>query len=200
MKCDECLDMILETEPAALAGRGQGALAEHLRGCLTCRRLAASIIRDTRVLAGVVERRRAWRLPAGVVGLVAAGLVLAIGLRDRGPDPRRAVTGESQRVAPSIAVVPQPDSSIGLAAAATARVAPRAAPALVGTSHPTRRPIHAVAYQPASFVATPVRVASLTSEPVTGESLPTVSVRPAAGRRAAVFSTQTPGVTIVWLY
>ncbi|HTJ23880.1 MAG TPA: hypothetical protein VL383_15860 [Gemmatimonadaceae bacterium] len=201
MNCDECLDIMFEAEPAALAGGGEGALAEHLRSCLACREMAASIVRDTRTLAGVVERRRlAWRRPAAVLGLAAAGLVLAIGLRDRGPAPRQAVTGESQRVGPPVAIIPQPDSSTSLAAASTVRLPTRPASAMVRAPRPTRRPIDAVAYQPASFVATPIRVASLINEPGTSESSPTVSVRPAAGRRAAVFSTQTPGVTIVWLY
>lgn len=201
MNCHECVNGILEAEPAELTGRGDGALAEHLRSCLSCRRIAASIIRDTRALAGVVERRRpAWRRPAVVAGLAAAGLLLMFGLRDHVPAPREAVTAEAQRVAPPVATVPQPDSSTRLAAAPSVRLAPGPVPALVHAPRPARRPIHAVAYQPAAFVATPIRVASVTSEPGTSESLPMVSVRPASGRRAAVFSTQTPGITIVWLY
>ena len=201
MNCDECLDIMLEAEPAALAGRGDGALAEHLRSCLTCRRMAASIVRDTRALAGVVERRRpSWRGRAVVAGLAAAGLLLVIGLRERVPAPRHAVRAEKHRVAPPVATVPQPDSSTRLAAAPSVKLASGRAAAPVRSSRPARRTIHAVAYQPAAFVATPIRVASLTSGPETSESSPTVSVRPAAGQRAAVFSTRTPGVTIIWLY
>lgn len=201
MNCHECVDMMLEAEPTELTGRGDGALAEHLRSCASCRRMAASIVRDTRVLAGVVERRRPpWRRPAALAGLAAAGLLLAIGLRERGPAPRHAVTPETPRVAPPIAAVPQLDASGRLAAAPTVTLPPTTAPALVRAPRPTRRPIHAVAYRPAAFVATPIRVASVTSESGTSEAAPLISVRPSSGRRAAVFSTQTPGVTIVWLY
>ncbi len=196
MNCHECVDMMLEAEPTELTGRGDGALAEHLRRCASCRRTAASIVRDTRVLAGVVERRRpAWRRPAAVAALAAAGLLLAIGVRERGHVPsatEAAATVSASQPAPA---VPHPGSPTRVVAAPNATLTPPAAPVLIRAARVSRRPIHAVAYQPAAFVATPIQVAAEPSTPS-----PMVTVRPAGGRRAAVFHTQSPGVTIVWLY
>jgi hypothetical protein len=98
----------------------------------------------------------------------------------------------ASRTAPA---VPHADSSTRVATAPNATLTPHAAPDVIRAARASRRPIHAVAYQPAAFVATPIHVAA---EP--SARAPMVSVRPAGGRRAAVFHTQSPGVTIVWLY
>jgi len=196
MNCDECLDMILEADPATLAGRGEGGLAEHLRSCLTCRRRAAAIVRDTRMLAAVVERRRpAWRGPAAVAGLAAAALLLAIGLQERRHAPSQTATAPVQRTSRGAPAVRPTDTPSRLAAAPSEPSASTPVAAPVRPPRAPRRPIRAVAYQPTAFVATPIQVTAEASEPA-----PMVSVRPPAGRRAAVFRTPSPGVTIVWLY
>ena len=197
MNCDHCQDLMLEADPAMLTGRGEGELPEHLRSCLTCRRMAAAIVRDTRMLASVVERRRpAWRGPAAVAGLAAAVLLLAIGLQQRRHAPSQtaaAAVPRASRVAPAVRPT---DTSSRLAAAPSQPTA--SSPAAVAARPPRglRRPIRAVAYQPTAFVATPIRVIARASD----QAEPMVSVRPPAGRRAAVFRTPSPGVTIVWLY
>jgi hypothetical protein len=196
MNCDECRDIMLEADPATLTGRGEGGLAEHLRSCLTCRRSAAAIVRDTRMLAGVVERRRrAWRGPAVVAGLAAAALLLGIGLQGRRHAPSQTAAAPVQRATGSAPAVRPVDTSSRFAVAPSERAASTRAPAPVRPPRAPRRPIRAVAYQPTPFVATPIQVTAEASEP-----MPMVSVRPPAGRRAAVFRTPSPGVTIVWLY
>lgn len=196
MNCDECRDLMLEAEPATLTGRGEGGLAEHLRSCLTCRRIAASIVADTRVLASVVEPRRPrWRRPVAVAGLAAAGLFLAIGVRERQHAPSQTAAAVVQRASRGAPAVRSTDTSSRLAAAPSEPAASTPAPAPVRPPRAPRRPIRAVAYQPTAFVATPIRVTAEASDPA-----PMVSVRPLAGRRAAVFRTPSPGVTIVWLY
>jgi hypothetical protein len=195
MNCDECLDLMLEADPATLTGRGEGGLAEHFRSCLTCRRTAAAIVRDTHLLAAVVERRRpAWRGPAVVAGLAAAGLLLAIGLSARNRDTPHAVAAAPRAVPPS-ATIPRTDSSMQVAARPNEVQVPTQAASSDRAPRVARKPIRAVAYQPAAFVATPIRVTADASEPA-----PMVSVRPPSGRRAAVFHTPSSGVTIVWLY
>lgn len=196
MNCDECVDMMLEADPATLTGRGEGELAEHLRSCLTCRRTAAAIARDTRLLAAVVERRRlAWRGPAVVAGLAAAALLFAIGPSVRNHASRPIVAPAAPRAVQPAAAIPRADSSTQVAALSNEVRAPTQAKSSVHAPPTARRPIRAVAYQPAAFVATPIRVTADASEPA-----PMVSVRPPSGRRAAVFHTASSGVTIVWLY
>ena len=196
MNCDECLGMMLEADPATLIGRGEGGLAEHIRSCLRCRRTAAAIVRDTRLLAAVVERRRpAWRGPAVVAGLAAAGLLLAIGLSARNRETPHAVVTAAPRAVPPTATIPRTDSSSQVAALPNQVLAPTRTASSDRAPRMARRPIRAVAYQPAAFVATPIRVTADASEPA-----PMVSVRPPSGRRAAVFQTPSSGVTIVWLY
>lgn len=196
MNCDHCQDMMLEADLGMLTGRGEGELAEHLRSCLKCRRMAAAIVRDTRMLAGVVEPRRpAWRGPAVVAGLAAAAVLLAIGLQERQHAPTQNAAAPVQRASRGAPAVRSTDTSSRLAAAPSEPATSTPAPAPVRSPRAPRRPIRAVAYQPTAFVATPIRVTAEASDPA-----PMVSVRPLAGRRAAVFRTPSPGVTIVWLY
>lgn len=195
MNCDECRNLMLEADQAVLAGRGEGTLAEHLRSCLSCRRIAASIVADTRVLASVVVPRRArWRRPVAVVGLAAAALLLAIGLSVRNHASRPIVVPAAPRAVQPTAAIPRTDSSTHVAALPEVR-APAHAASSDRAPRMARRPMRAVAFQPAAFVATPIRVTTEPSDPA-----PMVSVRPPSGRRAAVFHTPSPGVTIVWLY
>ena len=196
MNCDECVDMMLEADAATLTGRGEGGMAEHLRSCLTCRRTAAAIVRNTRLLAAVVERRRpAWRGPAVVAGLAAAALLLAIGLSVRNHASRPIIAPAAPRAVQPTAAIPRTDSSTQVAALPNEVRAPAHAASSDRAPRMARRPMRAVAFQPAAFVATPIRVTTEASDPA-----PMVSVRPPSGRRAAVFHTPSPGVTIVWLY
>jgi len=59
MNCVEAHEAILEAEPAALRGEGDGALARHLVECAACRE------RARRVLSGMAALDRALEAEAG---------------------------------------------------------------------------------------------------------------------------------------
>lgn len=109
MTCDEARRLILEAEPAELAGEGGSPLAAHLRMCGACARRAAAVLRGQADLdralgalgpglgAGTAERMavsarrtgRRWLLPAA--GLAAAAALVAVALLDiDGPPPEGA--------------------------------------------------------------------------------------------------------------
>lgn len=198
MNCSNALEAMLLAEPGELRRDATSELAEHLRGCLSCRRAAAAILADTRVLARVAHRaagRRRVTRGAAIAGLAAAGIVLVLVARatsSRSPRPAddRSLSGAAPAIAASQAVNPPRADTPTTAESRTARAEPR-------HEHALARRIQAVAIQPAAIVATPIPLAD--SMAADGAA-PVLSVRPHGGRRAAVFRVAASNVTVVWLY
>ncbi len=110
--CDEVRDLLLEAEPDELRGVGSTTVAEHVRACLRCARVANRILDDTDLLDGYLDdrpappvadilrragvpagprpsprprvRRRWLWAPAAAAAAVAA---LFVALESRGPEP-----------------------------------------------------------------------------------------------------------------
>jgi len=55
MPCTEVRELLLEAEPEELRGVGASALAEHLRACRACARIAERILAETRMLDAYLE-------------------------------------------------------------------------------------------------------------------------------------------------
>ena len=51
MTCENALRDLLDAEPEAYSGTGDGELAEHLRSCSRCSRVAAHLRKEERILA-----------------------------------------------------------------------------------------------------------------------------------------------------
>jgi hypothetical protein len=196
MNCADCLNAMLDAEPAELRAHGGSELADHLRGCLTCRGAANAIVADTRMLARVAghaapARASRWRVT--IAGVAAAGVIVAIASREiagnagtatRQDSARTSLPGPSMRPAgPVVAAAPS-------SAPRAVRTVPRARPA-------DQQRLHSVAYQPAPFVAIPIQPADTATR---GDARPIVSVHPQGGRRAAIFRVAESNVTVVWLY
>lgn len=116
--CDTASELLLEADPAELAGRGESELAMHIRGCARCRATTASILSAQDRLAAAldelgprtevgealrllrarrqaaVRRERAWRW-----GPVAAAAVIALAMVLESL-PAGRLTGEGAVAAP----------------------------------------------------------------------------------------------------
>jgi hypothetical protein len=193
MTCTDCLEAMLESDPAELRGVGRSDLAGHLRRCSSCRRVADAVLADTRLLARSihVSARPARR---ATIAALAAAVILAVTMtpgstRDSRPSDRVAVvpiasrTGIGHVADPGPRVASSPGKPEVARAGSRERVAPHG--------------IHAVPLRAAAFVAVPIRV---TSDTAAAADQPQVSVRPQGGRRAAVFRVAEANVTVVWLY
>lgn len=195
MTCADCLEAMLDADPAVLRGNGPGDLAGHLRGCSSCRRAANAVLSDTRILAGSVHKTASpIARRVAIAGLAAAALILAVtmtpGTRSEPrPNDRAPVVSIASRTGVSHAVDPAPRVSPSSRKTALVRAGSRARVALPR--------IHAVPIQAAAFVAVPIRAAADTA--ATADQ-PPVAVRPLGGRRAAVFRVAESNVTVVWLY
>jgi len=186
MTCHTMLERMLDAEPGELLGRGETALAVHLRECSRCRAVAQQLLdetgalvnamaRDARLVATVAPpnagRRRWTRQRALLGGLIAvAGIVVAAFLWS---PPRGVQPGQT-----------------------TATLAPAARPPAVvnglpigAERYPAARPILAEAVAATAVTTSP--------EPLAPARL---IVRPPSGVRAAVLQTANPTITVVWLY
>ena len=54
MTCTQALELILGTDLPELSGQGTSPLAQHVRECSRCRRLAGQVLVDTHLLATAV--------------------------------------------------------------------------------------------------------------------------------------------------
>lgn len=197
--CDEALEMMLEAEPAELAGQGSSAVAIHLGECARCGAVAMRLLADTRALRETVAAapgdsrafarggRRVTR-PVVVASALAAAAALIFVL------PRKAEVPGVPGV-PVATARSTPDArSSATAAARASSVAPASRALTESPAIAARRFADPVAATPVRFVA---------SQPVTTAEVATpvaVSVTPPPGVRAAVLRTKDPGITVVWLY
>jgi len=186
MTCHTMLERMLAAEPDELLGRGETALAVHLRECGRCRAVAHQLLQETGALVNAMARdarpvapvpplsagRRRWTRQRAVVGgvLAVAGMVVAALLwsppRDVQPGPA------TPTLAPA---APAPGVVNGLPMGAE--------------RYPAARPIMAEAVAGAAVTTSPERLAPAT-----------LIVRPPSGVRAAVLQTANPTITVVWLY
>ncbi len=130
MNCPTALDLMLEVDPAELAGKADSELSRHIHGCVPCRAAARrildaeSVLRETLAaaaprrttaeaiqLAGQRRKRtlRLWQLgplaaAAGVAGLILArhNPIALVPTVAPHPSPRIAVTAPPGR---SVAVL-----------------------------------------------------------------------------------------------
>lgn len=172
MRCETALERMLEAEPEALRGEGDGELVRHVAGCARCARIAATLLEAT----DAVDRALGDWAGAAPADAAADAALAAV---------RATRTDE----------VVAPDSDQGSGAVPVRRVPHRtwlrkawvplvAAAALAGVLFLARAEPH---FPPASGPArTPVE--------------PRVSVTPPPDRSAAIMETGNPNITIVWLY
>jgi len=197
MNCADCLNAMLDAEPAELRAHGGSELADHLRGCLTCRGAANAIVADTRMLvrvAGHAAPARASRWRVTIAGVAAAGVIVAIASREIAGDAGTATRQDSARTSLPVPSI-RPAGPVAVAARPSS--VPRAVLTVPRARPADQQRLHAVAYQPAPFVAIPIQPADTAARD--GAS-PIVSVHPQGGRRAAIFRVAESNVTVVWLY
>lgn len=191
MNCASVLESLLDAELSEIAGEGNSALAEHLRSCERCRRLAEQLLVDTRLLATAIpaavmsprlsrRTRYAVLAPAGVI---AALLVVTMSRSARQADAPATIAQVVPETAvvssvPSLSRTPVVRSTQPRVTASTLRAFPRP-----------------VAVAPVRMESS---MGSSTTIPVSMSS--TVSVDPPAGVRAAVLHTSNPKLVVVWLY
>ena len=199
MNCADCLDVMLDADPAELRGDWSSELGEHLRGCPACRARANAVIADTRMLGRIVRAdmriRASARRRAVIAGAAAAGIILAFAVRAIAVPASRAVETRAASRLPSRVAITRPRDTA--AVVGPSRNKPSAPSSRSGEAGAGARRILAVAIQPSAFVAVPIHPA----DPATSaDQPPVVSVRPLGGRRAAVFRVAESTVTVVWLY
>jgi hypothetical protein len=200
MSCTQTLELMLDAAPDELAGRGESALAIHLRECARCRAVADRILADTRALARAIESRaprsvpRASRTRRTLIGggalvttLAAAALVFAV-------MKRSTSTGTASVARPAPIVVPRAAVAESTPPVAVARPAAAVDSALLGSIQPQQY-----------AAALPVTPTQLTASPVhppvhDPQDQSDITVTPSAGLRAAVMRTSNPNITVVWLY
>lgn len=214
MSCAQMLDLMLEADPAELAGRGHSALAGHLRECGRCRAVARQIVADTRLLESAlavdVQRRpraieRATRAPSSVrrLGIAAVAAATAAIAVLRGVDtvdqrsPSRVVHSAAAQAAE-----PTPPQTGGAAqdVMASRRTARTRTPVTRAAREAAAIPVAPVAF-PVAVAIEPARFALSNAEderPVRAEAIASADAAP--GKRVAVLRTSDPTVTVYWLY
>jgi hypothetical protein len=173
--CETIRERLLEASATALAGRGESAVARHVRSCAACHSVAKRILDETRLLGASLEQLRprmsedeAVRLARDSEGRQVAAVKL--------PAARRAGSSGFPRGWMRWSPVP--------VAAAAAVVA------LVLTAGPrTQSPEEDDPSVPVLPVATAAAVA-----------LDGLSVDIPEQGRVAVFETKNPSITVVWFY
>ena len=173
MSCEAVRERLLEASATALAGRGESAVARHVRSCTACHAVARRILDETEWLGADLERLRPRMSEEEAVRVAFEGQSAALG---RPAAARRAGSHDADRRWRRWAPVP-------LAAAA-------AIAALVLTAGPRgQRVEEAGSTTSASAEAT-----------VTALSLEGLSVDIPEQGRVAVFETTNPSITVVWFY
>ena len=222
MTCLTMLDRMLEAELDELDGRGDSALAGHVRECARCRAVAKQLRLDTTHLGDVVQEarpsrplvrpaRRAGGPRAGHVGAwaVAAALALmAVRAWRRTETPSAAAVGRTPNAAHATAA----SASASRHTAGERYDSPRVAstsrrPTATGrrdsgspvtaTTAPTVRVVP-VSLRPLTPVAA-VEAVRLDVTPAAPPLGAEVQADPPPGRRATIMRTPSPSVTVVWL-
>ncbi len=173
MTCEGVREQLLEASATALAGRGESAVARHVRSCAACHAVAKRILDETGQLGASFDR-----IQPGMSEEEAVRLALE-GRRARAGEPtavRRAGSRGSRHRWRQWAAVP-------LAAAA-------AIAALVLTAGPRGQ-------RPEGGDPRALAVPRATTAAVSPDEL---SVDIPEEGRVAVFETTNPTITVVWFY
>ena len=173
MTCEGVREQLLEASTTALAGRGESAVARHVRSCAACQAVAQRILDDTAQLQAGLDRLQPRMSKEEAVRLALEGRRASVG----GPTAAR---GAGSRRVPrrwrQWAAIP-----VAAAAAITA---------LVLTVGPRDQRLEdAGPRAPAVPGATTAAV-----------SLDELSVDIPEDGRVAVFETTNPTITVVWFY
>ena len=221
MSCAQMLDLMLEADPAELAGQGGSVLAGHVRECGRCRAVTRQILADTRLLESAlavdVARRTGSELlvpssqflvpssnrtllPWGLVALAAAAAAIAVlsgvDTVDRRSPPRvvRSAAVEAAKPTPPQTRGAPEDVMASRRTARTRTPVGRAARRAVAIPvAPVAFPV-AVAIEPARFA-----LSNAEDEPsVRAEGIASADAAPA--KRVAVLRTSDPTITVYWLY
>jgi hypothetical protein len=196
MNCASVLESLLDAELSDIAGDGNSALAEHLRSCVRCRRVADQLLVDTRLLAtampaGVTSPRVSRRTRYAV--LAPAGVVAALLVVTLSRSPRQVHV-------PATTAQVMPDTMSAAAVSTSVPSTMNRTP--VVRSAPPRVTAGVMRAFPRPVAVAPVRMESSmrsgTTIPVTTSSV--VSVDPPAGVRATILHTSNPKLVVVWLY
>jgi hypothetical protein len=224
MTCLTMLDRMLEAELEELEGRGDSAVAGHVRECARCRAVATQLVLDTTRLADVVQQARPSRPPvrparraggrrAGHVvgwGVAAALTLMAVRAWQMTGPSSAASTGRTPNATYAAA-----DASAAAGAARqtggerhdSSRVAsPSRRPTVTGRRHgrspviptPSTVRVLPVSLRPLTPVAA-VEAVRLRATPVAPPLGTEVQADPPPGRRATIMRTPSPSVTVVWL-
>jgi hypothetical protein len=212
MTCESIRDAMLEAELSELRGRGDSAIATHLRECLTCRRLGMELVLQTGQLARAVRARPATAASrargrhgarfAAVAALVGVAATVTV-IMSRAPASPAAGT-------PALVVALPPVVARRVAVPNASRQVHSATPRVVARPAVRRRP-SGPAIQTAPFIAQrtvpvpaeravavmPVRLEPVQAPEPLGSG---VRLELPAGRGATILRTDRPDVTVVWIY
>lgn len=219
MTCETMLLRMLDAEPGELRGEGTTPLAAHLRECRRCRAVAAQLaadgarvaaaVRDNPRTADAARPGRSFAFPGRLVlaGTLAAAVVgIAVlratpGTRPHGPAPIAAAGAPPVLTRPHAAATSRPAAATTVAARNADHPAPPSGHATRAAT-PRGAALHAlppaVRLEPDPLpAARPLPAAPVDATPQASASL---AVRPPTGVRTAVFQTENPAITVVWLY
>jgi hypothetical protein len=222
--CHQVTDWLLQAEPGEIVALRDHAIAEHLGSCERCRARAARVANDSLWLARVVThsapvhggaiavaaQMRAGRrhLAAFVAGgLLAASLMLVVGLRSLRREPSRPNPSRATiAVAPPMHSLAAPSEPVDVTRPAThsvARARARSPRRALPVAYAAARPLRIV---PAYLPATPepaVRLdtvrALVSTVSHVERTTAAVDVEPSPSRRYSVIRAD-PRITVIWFY
>ncbi len=209
MECEAAREAMLECDPDALEGRGDSALAAHLRACPDCRRRAATLVAELRALddalaalAGPMAEAGRSREGAEMERPASARAPAERGGGARGPE-------DGARVPRGLAAGVSGDARWQRLWRLTAPVAVAAALAVLVLAWPRGGGTGSGGGRPGRAARGPVadtggRTAPAAGLPgpaaARGRAGPELRVRVPADARVAVFQTRDPSVAVVWFF
>jgi hypothetical protein len=225
MTCLTILDRMLEAELDELDGRGDSALAGHIRECARCRAVAKQLRLNTARLGDVIQQarpsrpsvraarraggRRAGRV--GVLGVAAALTLMAVRAWHKTGTPSAASvertpttiyaavdTADTASASRHTAGERQDGSRVASASRPTTPGRRVSGSSVTTTTTPPPVRVVPVSLRPLTPVAAveAVRLDVTPAAPPLGSE---VQADPPPGRRATIMRTPSPSVTVVWL-
>jgi hypothetical protein len=221
MTCRTMLDRMLEADLDELDGRGNSALAGHLRECARCQAVAKQLRLDTTRLGDVVQQARPSRPPVeparragggrtvrvGAWGVAAVLALMAVRVWHRTGTPSApvgrtppATSATVDAASASRHTVGERHDSTRVASTSRRPMATRrrdSGSPLITATPPTVR-VEPVSLRPLTPVAAveAVRLDVTAAAPPLGTE---VRADPPRGMRATIMRTPSPSVTVVWL-
>ena len=193
MKCTQALEAMLDAEPADLLPEGSAALALHLRSCVRCARVAATMRADVHALAAVMPAVPAgsttpWVRWPGVALACATAVLLFVVLRAR---PEATVRSQPADATP--VVVARPPETV------QASIPTRTTPA---TTSGRRAASARYAMPDPAPLGVPddlhERAATVPAFKVPASELAFNGVSASSNGRVTVLNTANPKITVIW--